>query len=234
MQHIPNHERLIVALDVPSVEQAQQMVTLLGQSVAFYKLGLELFMQPDFFPLLHWLTEKQHKKVFVDLKFHDIPRTVGAAVRNLSTHGATLTTIHAAQRAMIEEAAAHKGDMKLLAVTVLTSMTVADFADVNYTGSIDALATTRARNATTSGADGVVCSGLEAASIRHAIGNGKIILTPGIRASGKAEGDQQRVADIATALRNGADYLVVGRPILTAPNPTHAAENFQHMIENAR
>jgi orotidine-5'-phosphate decarboxylase len=230
MSAIPPTERLIVALDVPTPEQAQKLVEQLGQQVVFYKLGLELFMTPGFWPLLDWLANWQKKKVFVDLKFHDIPRTVGAAVANLSKHGATLTTIHCAQKAMVEEAAAAKGGMKLLGVTVLTSMTPADLADVGYTGTIAELASTRAKAAMAAGCDGLVCSGLEAAALRAAVGNTALLVTPGIRPSGKPEADQQRVADVATALKNGADYLVVGRPIIAAESPAKAAAEIQAQI----
>lgn len=226
-------ERLIVALDVPTPAEARAMVEKLGDTVLFYKLGLELFMADGFWDLMAWLVEKKDKKVFADLKFHDIPRTVGAAVENLAKRGASFTTIHSGQRAMVEAAAKAKGDMELLAVTILTSMTEADCRDVGYKGTVAELVEKRAKHATALGCDGIIASALESASLRKALGKDRLIVTPGIRASGKAEGDQKRVADATTAIRSGASHLVVGRPILQAEDPVAAAEAFQQEIATA-
>ena len=233
-KNIPSEERLIVALDVDTPEEARALVLRLGVSVHFYKLGLQLCMTEGYFPLLGWLIE-QKKQVFADLKFHDIPRTVAAAVENVSRRGASLATIHAGQSAMVEAAAeAAKGTgLKLLAVTVLTSMMEADFADVGYKGTVAELAARRAKDAVAHGADGIVCSGLEAGALRKILGQTPLIVTPGIRASGVAAGDQKRVADVHTALAGSADYLVIGRPILDAPDPARAAAAMQEEIARA-
>jgi orotidine-5'-phosphate decarboxylase len=222
-------ERLIVALDVPHVNAAKALVTSLGDSVRFYKLGLELFMAGDYFSLLDWLVS-QNKKVFVDLKFFDVPETVRSAVRALAGSGATFATVHGNQSIM-EAAAQDKGDLKILAVTVLTSLDRGDLDDLGFACDVDKLVLSRARRALATGVDGIVSSGLEAPMIRRELGGKLLVVTPGIRpVENKPVDDQKRTVDVAQAFKNGADYIVVGRPIRQAQNPQAAAEAVQRTI----
>lgn len=222
-------ERLIVALDVADAAAAKSLVTELGDSVRFYKIGLELFMAGGYFELLDWLVA-QGKKVFVDLKFFDVPETVRSAVRALAGSGATFATIHGNQ-AIMEAAVKDKGDLKILAVTVLTSLDRGDLDDLGFACDVDKLVLSRARRALEAGVDGIVSSGLEAPMIRRELGNKLLVVTPGIRpVENKPVDDQKRTVDVAQAFANGADYIVVGRPIRTAPDPRAAAEAVQRTI----
>lgn len=226
---VPHHERLIVALDVPDAEHARRLVTQLGDSAQFYKIGLELFMAGDYFELLDWLVQQQ-KKVFVDLKFFDIPATVQAAVRQLSTRGATFCTIHGNQ-ALMEAAAQVKGQLKVLAVTVLTSLDRGDLDDLGFHCDVEQLVLSRARRAFEAGCDGVVSSGLEASRLRAFIDHRLLVVTPGIRpVENRPEDDQKRAVSVEQAFHAGADYIVVGRPIRNAPDPRKAAEEIQTTI----
>jgi len=226
---IPAAERLIVALDVPQAEAARALVTTLGDSVVFYKIGLELFMSGDYFDLLDWLTE-QGKKVFVDLKFFDVPETVRSAVRALSNSGATFATIHGNQ-AIMEAAVKDRGDLKILAVTVLTSLDRGDLDDLGFACDVDKLVLSRARRALEAGVDGIVSSGLEAPMIRQELGQKLLVVTPGIRpVENKPVDDQKRTVDVAQAFQNGADYIVVGRPIRQSVDPRAAATAVQRTI----
>ncbi|HEU4619612.1 MAG TPA: orotidine-5'-phosphate decarboxylase [Gammaproteobacteria bacterium] len=227
---IPTRERLIVPLDVPDAERAKALVAELGGAVHFYKIGLELAMTPRYFELLDWLLE-QDKRVFADLKFYDIPATVAAAVRQVRDLGATFLTVHG-ERSVTEAAAAEKGaHLKILAVTVLTSVEQQDLRDVGIEIPLGALAEARAKLALAAGCDGVIASGLEAARLRAALGPSALIVTPGIRPAGTAGGDdQRRVVTPREAFANGADYIVVGRPIRGAPRPREAAETIQAEI----
>lgn len=226
---IPSDERLILALDVPTVEEAKALVASLGDAVKFYKIGLELFMSGNYFELLDWLV-KQGKKVFVDLKFFDVPETVRSAVKNLAGSGATLATIHGNQ-AMMEAAAGAKGDVKILAVTVLTSLDRGDLDDLGFACDVESLVLSRARRALSTGVDGIVSSGLEAPMIRRELGSKLLVVTPGIRpVENKPVDDQKRTVDVAQAFQNGADYIVVGRPIRNAPDPRAAALAVQKTI----
>lgn len=229
---IPARERLILALDVPGIDAARALVDELGDSVLFYKIGLELAMSGQYFELLDWLIDRG-KRVFADLKFHDIPATVGAAVRQLSRSGASFLTVHAAP-GVVAAAAENKGpDLKVLAVTVLTSVSAEDLADSGVRMSIEELALNRAQSAVAAGADGVVASALEAGQLRRTLGTAPLIVTPGIRPAGSAVSDQRRVATPASAIRAGADYLVVGRPIRSAGDPYRAASAIQAEIAEA-
>jgi orotidine-5'-phosphate decarboxylase len=229
---IPARERLILALDVPGIDAARALVDELGDSVLFYKIGLELAMSGQYFELLDWLIDRG-KRVFADLKFHDIPATVGAAVRQLSRSGASFLTVHAAP-GVVAAAAETKGpDLKVLAVTVLTSVSAEDLADSGVRMSIEELALNRAQSAVAAGADGVVASALEAGQLRRTLGTAPLIVTPGIRPAGSAVSDQRRVATPASAIRAGADYLVVGRPIRSAGDPYRAASAIQAEIAEA-
>jgi orotidine-5'-phosphate decarboxylase len=226
---IPVHDRLIVALDVADAAAARALVIQLGDAVSFYKIGLELFMAGGYFELLEWLTA-QGKKVFVDLKFFDVPETVRSAVRALAGSGATFATVHGNQ-AIMEAAVRDKGSLKILAVTVLTSLDRGDLDDLGFACDVDKLVLSRARRALETGVDGIVSSGLEAPMIRREIGQRLLVVTPGIRpVENKPADDQKRTVDVAQAFNNGADYIVVGRPIRQAPDPRGAAEAVQATI----
>jgi orotidine-5'-phosphate decarboxylase len=227
---IVNRERLIFALDVPDLHGAQALVERLGDSVAFYKIGLELATSRHYFELLDWLVARD-KKVFTDLKLYDIPATVSAAVRQLSRCGATFLTVHG-DRAVAEAAALAKGDrLKVLAVTVLTSVAPADLSAMGIGLSVEELVLLRARQAVAAGCDGVIASGLEAAPLRQALPQEALIVTPGIRpADGARADDQRRVVTPTLAFRSGADYIVVGRPIRDAADPYLAASAIQEEI----
>ncbi|MBL8481165.1 MAG: orotidine-5'-phosphate decarboxylase [Rhodocyclaceae bacterium] len=229
---IPAHERLILALDVPNAERARALVETLGDSVNFYKIGLELCMAGGYFELLDWLLQRG-KKVFVDLKFFDVPETVKSAVRALSGRGATFATVHGNQ-AVMEAAGEAKGDLKILAVTVLTSLDRGDLDDMGFTCDVGALVLSRARRALAAGCDGVVSSGLEAATLKREFGDRLLVVTPGIRpVENRSADDQKRTVDVAQAIANGADYLVIGRPIRQAPDPQAAAWQVQEQIRRA-
>lgn len=226
---IPPRDRLIVALDVADAAAARELVGRLGDSVSFYKIGLELFMAGGYFELLEWLTA-QGKKVFVDLKFFDVPETVRSAVRALADSGATFATVHGNQ-AIMEAAVRDKGALKVLAVTVLTSLDRGDLDDLGFACDVDKLVLSRARRALQTGVDGIVSSGLEAPMIRRELGQKLLVVTPGIRpVENKPADDQKRTVDVAQAFRNGADYIVIGRPIRQAPDPRAAAEAVQATI----
>jgi orotidine-5'-phosphate decarboxylase len=222
-------DRLIVALDVPDAAAAKAFVSQLGDAVRFYKIGLELFMAGGYFELLDWLV-KNGKQVFVDLKFFDVPETVRAAVRALAGSGATFATVHGNQ-AIMEAAARDKGDLKILAVTVLTSLDRGDLDDLGFACDVDRLVLSRARRALETGVDGIVSSGLEAPMIRNELGDKLLVVTPGIRpVENRPADDQKRTVDVAQAFRNGADYIVVGRPIRQATDPRMAALTVQKTI----
>jgi len=227
---IPAKERLIFALDVPSTERAKKLVEELGDTICFYKIGLELFMSGDYFKFVSWLKEK-NKKVFVDLKFFDVPQTVASAVKQLRKHGASFATIHGNDSVM-KAAAAEKGDMKILAVTMLTSLDQADADDLGFTVDIKDIVLSRARRALEIGCDGVISSGIEAPELRKTLGTKFIIVTPGIRPIANVD-DQKRTVDIEEAFQNGADYIVVGRPIKEHSgfdSPKEAANSIQNRI----
>ena len=228
-KNIPVRERLIFAMDVPNADAARRMTDQLGDSVEFYKLGLELCMAGGYFELLDWMVARG-KQVFVDLKFFDVPATVAAAVKKLRNRGVALTTVHGNQ-AMMEAAGAAKGDVKVLAVTVLTSLDRGDLDDLGFACDVEQLVLSRARRALEAGCDGVVSSGLEAPLLRQFIDQRLLVVTPGIRpVDNKPVDDQKRTVDVAQAFANGADYIVVGRPIRDAADPRAAAEAIQHTI----
>lgn len=226
-KNIPREERLVFALDVDSITKAKALVNLLGNSVNFYKIGLELLMTGEYFALLDWLVKK-NKKVFVDLKFFDVPATVGRTVARLSNYGATFATVHGNQGIM-EYAANNKGNLKILAVTALTSLDKGDLDDLGFKCSVQDLVISRAKRAFEAGCDGVVSSGLEVPFLRKFVNNHLIAITPGIRPVANTD-DQKRVVDVATAFANGSDYIVVGRPIKNADNPYEAAMGIQDII----
>jgi orotidine-5'-phosphate decarboxylase len=226
---IPSAERLIVALDLPDAAAAKALVSQIGDATCFYKIGLELFMAGGYFELLDWLVANG-KKVFVDLKFFDVPETVRSAVRALAGSGATFATVHGNQ-AIMEAAVRDKGNLKILAVTVLTSLDRGDLDDLGFACDVDKLVLSRARRALEAGVDGIVSSGLEAPMIRSELGQKLLVVTPGIRpVENRPVDDQKRTVDVAQAFRNGADYIVIGRPIRQAPDPRAAAAAVQRTI----
>jgi orotidine-5'-phosphate decarboxylase len=226
---IPVRERLIFAMDVPDAGAARKLGASLADSVSFYKIGLELFMSGGGFELLDWLVD-QGKRVFVDLKFFDVPATVAAAVRRLRNRGVTFTTVHGNQ-AIMEAAVEAAGDVGILAVTVLTSLDRGDLDDLGFQCSVEELVLSRARRALAAGCAGVVSSGLEAKVLRAGVDERLIVVTPGIRpVENRPPDDQKRVVDVAEAFSNGADYIVVGRPIRDAADPHVAAESIQATV----
>lgn len=216
-------ERVIVALDVGSVAEAEALVARLGESVSFYKIGYQLAFAGgiDFARAL----AGAGKRVFLDLKLHDIGNTVARGVESVARLGASFLTVHAYPQTMHAAVDARRGsNLRLLAVTVLTSYDDADLAAAGYDFTVPELVAERAGQARDIGLDGVVCSGEEATMLRPLVGAGMLLVTPGIRPAGAAAGDQKRVMTPSAAVAAGADYLVVGRPVVAAPDPKAAAE----------
>lgn len=229
---IPVRERLIMALDVPGIPEARALVEELGDSVVFYKVGLELFMSGDYFGLVAWLKERG-KKVFVDLKFFDVPETVARAVRALSDKGVEFATVHG-NDAIMQAAAREKGTLKILAVTVLTSLDRGDLDDLGFACDVEKLVVSRARRALALGCDGVISSGLEVPMLRSEVDNKLLVISPGIRpVENRPSDDQKRVVTVEQAFQNGVDYIVVGRPIRDAADRKAAAELVQSQIAAA-
>jgi orotidine-5'-phosphate decarboxylase len=227
---IPPEERLIFALDVPSAEEAKRLVETLDDAVQVYKVGLELFAAGGYFELIDWLVARD-KKVFADLKLFDVPETVRSAVRKLRERPITFVTVHG-NDGILEAACREKGDLKILAVTVLTSLDQGDLNDLGFQADVHQVVLSRARRALEIGCDGVVSSGLEARALREHLGEKLLIVTPGIRpVENRPADDQKRVVTVEGALRNGADYIVVGRPIRNSPDPYEAAMQIQGTIE---
>ncbi len=226
---IPVRERLIMALDVPSIPEAQALVEELGDSVVFYKVGMELFMSGDYFGFIEWLKARD-KKVFVDLKFFDISATVGRAIKALSNKGVDLATIHG-NDAIMEAAAENKGDLKVLAVTALTSLDRGDLDDLGFKCDVQELVLSRAKRALQIGCDGIVSSGLEVSMLREELDHRLLVITPGIRpVDNRVDDDQKRVVSVEQAFQNGADYIVIGRPIRDAENRKEIADKIQGQI----
>lgn len=261
---IGDDERLIVALDVSSASVARDLVDLLGDDVVFYKIGLGLFMTGDGFGLIEWLRARG-KKVFLDLKFFDVPETVRSAVARLRAHDVQFVTVHgndamlkaAIEAAATESAGAGGTSLQVLAVTALTSLDKADMDDLGFRCSVEELVLSRAKRALVLGCAGVVSSGLEAPAIREMLrasdecdtgatrdvrvarvardpsggAQGFVIVTPGIRPTeNKPNDDQKRTVDVAQAFENGADYIVVGRPIIRASDPKSVARKMREQI----
>ncbi|HFD12901.1 MAG TPA: orotidine-5'-phosphate decarboxylase [Crenotrichaceae bacterium] len=226
---IPHQQRLIMALDVATTDLARHLVMELSDSVQFYKVGMELFMAGDYFKFIDWL-KQQNKQIFVDLKFFDVPETVARAIHSLSQRGVDFATIHGNQ-SMMEAAAQQKGNLKVLAVTALTSLDQGDLDDLGFQCSIADLVLSRARRALQAGCDGVISSGLEIPALREHIHQELLVVSPGIRpVENRAEDDQKRVVTVTDAFTNGADYIVVGRPIRDSENPRNAALTIQQQI----
>lgn len=231
-KQIAPEDRLIFALDVPDTAAARALVETLGDSVRFYKIGLELAMREGYFELLDWLLARD-KKVFLDVKLFDVPATVAAAVRNLAERGATFCTVHGNQ-AVMEAAAEVKGDLKILAVTVLTSLDRGDMDDLGFTCDVGDLVLSRARRALEAGCDGVISSGLEVPRLRAEVDDRLLVVTPGIRpVENRPADDQKRVVSVPQAFANGADYIVVGRPIRNATDPRQAAMDIVASIHDS-
>jgi orotidine-5'-phosphate decarboxylase len=226
------HERLIVALDLPSVAAAEAMTKQLGESVWFYKIGYQLAFTGGL-PFAARLIAGG-KQVFLDLKMHDIGNTVTKGVESVAQMGATFLTVHAYPQTMKAAVESKKGSkLRILAVTVLTSYDDADLAAAGYKMNVKELAAARAAQARDIAVDGLVCSAEEAASLRAVVGPRMVLVTPGIRPAGSATGDQKRIMTPARAIKAGADYLVVGRPVLEARDPKAAADAIVAEIEQA-
>jgi len=230
---IPPRDRLIVALDVPSVTAAEAMIARLGDSVTFYKIGYQLGYAGGF-PLVRKLADAG-KKVFLDLKLHDIGNTVAKGVESVAGLGATFLTVHAYPQTMKAAVEARAGsNLKILAVTVLTSYDDADLQAAGYRLGVSDLVKARAEQAKAIGIDGLVCSAEEAANLRTIAGTQMSLVTPGIRPAGSAAGDQKRIMTPSRAIAAGADYLVVGRPVMEAADPKAAADAIVSEIQQAR
>ncbi len=228
---IAPEDRLIVALDLPGVAQAEAMIAKLGDSVTFYKIGYQL-------AFAHGLTLAEKlaasgKKVFIDLKLHDIGNTVAGGVSSVAKLGGTFLTVHAYPQTMKAAVEARRGtNLKILAVTVLTSYDQNDLGEAGYAGSVADLVKTRALQAKSIGIDGLVCSPEEVSAVRAIVGNDMVLVTPGIRPAGAAVGDQKRIMTPSKAIAAGADYLVVGRPVTESADPRAAADVIVAEIAN--
>jgi orotidine-5'-phosphate decarboxylase len=230
--NIAPRDRLIVALDLPDVGAAEAMIARLGDRVTFYKIGYQLGFAGGL-PLVRRLADSG-KKVFVDLKLHDIGNTVARGVESVAKLGATFLTVHAYPQTMKAAVEARAGSsLKILAVTVLTSYDDGDLHAAGYRLGVSDLVEARAQQAQVLGIDGIVCSPEEAASLRKIVGHQISLVTPGIRPAGSATGDQKRIMTPARAIAAGADYMVVGRPVLEAPDPKAAADAIVAEIEQA-
>jgi orotidine-5'-phosphate decarboxylase len=227
MTGIAREERLIVALDLPTPREAQALVEKLSGAARFYKVGLELFSTEGCFELIRWLTARGNK-VFADLKLFDIAETVRRATANVSRSGASFLTVHA-HPSVLRAAAAEKGAMKILGVTVLTSFDQGDLAEMGATKTLEELVTDRALATADAGCDGVIASPHEARKLKDRFGGRLLVVTPGIRPAAAGKADQKRTMDVAQAFAAGADYIVVGRPIRDAA-PRAAAEGIQRTI----
>lgn len=235
-QPIPARERLIFALDVATRSEALTWIDRLGDSVHFYKIGMELLTSGEYFQVIDDLA-RLGKRVFVDLKFFDVPATVAAAVKGLTRYPVDFCTVHG-NHDMVKAAVAAKDRIKLLAVTALTSLDQHDLDDLGFQCDVRHLVLSRARAAFALGCDGVVSSGLEVAALRQEIDQRLIVVCPGIRPVANTEeanssDDQKRTVDVRQALENGADYLVIGRPIRNVSDPRAAAEAIQQAISLA-
>lgn len=229
-KNIPLNERLIFALDVDSLSEAERWLDLLGDHVRFYKVGLQLFLA-GWFPAIDMILKRGHK-VMVDLKFFDIPETVALAVRELKNRGATFITVHG-NDLILRAAVQERNGAKILAVTVLTSFDESDMLEMGFTGTIADLVYHRAKKALSIGCDGIISSGLEVPRLREGLGDQFLIVTPGIRPGTNdviQEDDQKRIASAYQAIRNGADYVVVGRPIRNSSDPVSVVKQIQDQM----
>jgi len=229
-KNIPLKDRIIVALDVETPEQAKTIVKNCESHVGFFKVGLQLFMG-SWFETVDWLVDRGHK-VMLDLKFFDIPETVKLAVEQVNNRGVSFATIHG-NDPIVRAAVEARGNLKLLAVTVLTSFGEEDMRAMGMTGSVADLVYFRAKRALELGCDGVVSSGMEAEKLRTSLGEKLLIVTPGIRPGANvrdASDDQKRIVTAGSAIGGGADHVVVGRPITKAADPIAVIEEMQQEI----
>ena len=222
-------DRLIFALDVPDAARARALIGELGDTVTFYKLGLELFLSGAYFELVDEL-KASGKKVFADLKLFDVPATVGRAVAQLARQEVDFLTVHG-QDAMLAAAAENKGDTRVLAVTALTSLDQGDLDDLGFDCDVGELVLSRARRALKLGCDGVISSGLEVPALRDGVDPALVVVCPGIRPVANVD-DQKRTISVSEAFSVGADHIVVGRPIRDADDPAAAADALQAEIES--
>ena len=229
VNNINLNERIIFALDVPNPDEAKQWVRKLDGDIKFFKVGLELFLS-GWWDIVDFIIDRGNQ-VMLDLKFFDIPETVHLAIQQVKDRGVSLTTIHG-NDAIIKAALTDRGNVKVLAVTVLTSFDESDMRQMGMTGSVEDLVLIRAKKAFALGCDGVVSSALEAKPIRDGLGNDFFIVTPGIRpeSSVKGEDDQKRIATARNAIINGANHVVIGRPIRTAEDPISTIKKLQDEI----
>ncbi len=225
-------DRLIVALDFPSTDKAYEIIDDLGDLVSFYKIGLQLFPLGGV-KLAHDLAA-DGKKTFLDFKFFDIGNTVKNAVQSVTTFGGTFVTVYG-DRDIVAAAVKGRGDhpLKILAVTVLTSMNEESLAELGFQGSVEDLVIKRARIAIEAKCDGVIAAAQEAQRLRDELGSDFVIVTPGVRSAGAPHDDQKRVITPSDAIRAGADHIVVGREIIRADNPHDAAEHILEQIDRA-
>ncbi|MBM9536553.1 orotidine-5'-phosphate decarboxylase [Desulfobulbus alkaliphilus] len=234
MNNIPLNERIIFALDFSDPEKAKEWVEKLDGRIKFFKVGLQLFLA-GWWPVIDHIVERGNK-VMIDLKFFDIPETVSLAVQQLKNRKVTFATIHG-NDPIIKAAVQHKNGVKILAVTVLTSFDEADMKDMGFTGTVEDLVLMRSRKAIELGCDGVVSSVWEAGKLRSDIQKNYVIVTPGIRPGANVDiiqnDDQKRIATAKDAFRNGADYVVIGRPISTSPDPLATVTDIQREIQEA-
>jgi len=233
---MPRNAQIVVAMDVPSATEIKPLLAILPTELAWYKVGLEIFSAEG--PAALTPLREANKKIFLDLKLHDIPRTVARAVRSATAHGVSLLTVHASGgRDMLRAAAdaAHElgSNTQLVAVTTLTSLAEDDLREIGVIRTLKDHTLALGELAIASGIDGLVCSPLEAREFRARLGTVPILVTPGIRPAGASLGDQKRVADPASAVRAGADFLVVGRPILEAKDPADAARRLLAEVATA-
>lgn len=231
---IPNEERLIVALDSRTVDEARRLAERLWQTVSFFKVGLTLQFHEHGMDFVGELI-KNGKKVFLDSKVYDVPEQARGAVSNIVRMGVSFLTIHgdsAIVKAAVDERNIANSCLKLFAVTVLTSLDEQDLHEMGYTCSVEQMVLYRAKTALNAGCDGVICSGLEAPSVRSCVADQLLIVTPGIRSSGSSRDDQKRVVTPEQALRSGADYIVMGREIARAADPADAAKRIREVVES--
>jgi orotidine-5'-phosphate decarboxylase len=225
---IPLNERIIYALDVPNASEAKKWVETLEAHTRFFKVGLQLFVAAGL-EIIDWILSR-HLKVFIDLKFFDVHETVRLAVKTLSDSGASFATVHG-NDAMLKAAVEAAQGVEILAVTALTSLDEADMRDLGFQCSVADLVLSRARRALEIGCSGVVSSGLESTMLRENLGTNFLVVVPGIRPVKNVD-DQKRTVDVVQAFQNGADYIVVGRPVRDAPDPNAAMTSMQAQIES--
>ena len=230
MKQISLTKRIIFALDLETPEEARAWVEKLEPRVKFFKVGLQLFLAGGF-DIVEWIL-KRGSEVMLDLKFFDVPQTVASAVKQLAGRGVSFTTVHG-NDAILRAAAEAKQGVKILAVTVLTSLDQGDLNDLGFQCSPEELVLSRARRALQLGCDGVVSSGLEAPKLRHELGENFLVVVPGVRPVENRTDDQKRIVTVRDAFLNGADYVVIGRPLKQAADPLALAAEMQQQIQDA-